>query len=156
MSEIADLEPLTGLKRLQYLSLLDNPVTRKQWYRSWIIWKIPSIRVLDFKRERKEAVQLFVTANGEHTSLAKSISETISKTFEPGEGLVAGSNLPKSNLPTLGISAEEQAKIREAIRNAKTLEEVTRLEKLLQSGHIPGSGRQLGDNLQHGEEEMDD
>ncbi|CAG8547637.1 18779_t:CDS:2 [Acaulospora morrowiae] len=157
ISEIADLEPLSELKRLQYLSLLDNPVTRKQWYRSWVIWKIPSVRVLDFRRvrdvERKESKQLFVTSNGEQTSLAKSISETVSKTFEPGEGLIGG-NLPRSNLPTLGISAEEQAKIREAIRNAKTLEEVTRLEKLLQSGHIPGSGRQFGD-LQHDDDGMD-
>lgn len=145
ITEISDLEPLSDCKRLQYLSLLDNPVTRKQWYRSWIIWKIPSVRVLDFKRvrdvERKEARQLFVTTKGEPTSLARSISETVSKTFEPGEGMAAagGANLPKSNLPTLGMSIEEQAKIREAIRNAKTLEEVTRLETLLQSGHIPGS-----------------
>jgi U2 small nuclear ribonucleoprotein A' len=84
---------------------------------------------------------LFETSKGEMTSLAKSISEIASKTFEPGEGLISskGANLPKSNLPTLGMSAEEQYKIKDAIRNAKTLEEVTRLEKLLQSGHIPGS-----------------
>ncbi|CAJ0754578.1 5365_t:CDS:2, partial [Entrophospora sp. SA101] len=63
--ELPDLQPLNGIKRLQYISLLDNPVTRKQWYRSWVIRKIPSIRVIDFKRvrdmERKEAKKLFET-----------------------------------------------------------------------------------------------
>ncbi|RHZ86390.1 hypothetical protein Glove_51g49 [Diversispora epigaea] len=156
IAEIADLEPLAGLKELRYLSLLDNPVTRKQWYRNWVIWKIPKVRVLDFKRvrevERKESKQLFETAKGEQTSLAKSISETVSKTFEPGEGLVSGANVSRSNLQPHGMSADEQAKIREAILNAKTLEEVTRLEKLLQSGHIPSSGKHV--NIQS-DDEMD-
>ncbi|CAJ0824767.1 9565_t:CDS:2, partial [Entrophospora sp. SA101] len=127
--ELPDLQPLNGIKRLQYISLLDNPVTRKQWYRSWVIRKIPSIRVIDFKRvrdmERKEAKKLFETTKGEPTSLAKSISETNSKIIESGE--------------------EEQAQIK-AIRNAKTLEEVARLEKLLQSGHIPGSNKPSANN----------
>jgi U2 small nuclear ribonucleoprotein A' len=52
VTELSDLEPLSGCRRLQYISLLDNPVTRKQWYRSWIIWKVKSVRVLDFKRIR--------------------------------------------------------------------------------------------------------
>nr|CAG8464655.1 12429_t:CDS:2 [Entrophospora candida]CAG8474398.1 14186_t:CDS:2 [Entrophospora candida] len=147
ITELSDLQPLSGFKRLQYISLLDNPVTRKQWYRSWVIWKIPSVRVIDFKRvrdmERKEAKKLFETTKGEPTTLAKSISET---TIEPGEGVVSSAtttniNLPKSNLPTIGMSTEEQAQIKEAIRNAKTLEEVARLEKLLQSGHIPSSNK---------------
>lgn len=53
------------------------------------------------------------------TSLAKSISEVASKTFEPGEGLISskGINLPKSNLPTLGMSNEEQSKIKVNILN---------------------------------------
>ena len=62
ISELSELEPLGGLKRLQYLSLLDNPVTRKKHYRSYVIWKVPSVRVLDFKRVRKvvsEAIDLW-------------------------------------------------------------------------------------------------
>ncbi|KAG9293333.1 hypothetical protein G9A89_007579 [Geosiphon pyriformis] len=165
ITELADLCPLENAHRLQYVSLLDNPVTRKKWYRSWVIWKIPSVRVLDFKRirkvERDEAKKLFQTPEGELTSLAKSISETVSKTFEPGEGLIAsGSGVapPKSNLPTLGMTAEEQAKIQDAIKNARTLEEVNRLEKLLQAGHIPGSSQNLGSggDREADEEEMEE
>ncbi|CAG8478435.1 21088_t:CDS:2 [Rhizophagus irregularis] len=130
VSELSDLEPLSGCYRLQYISLLDNPVTRKQWYRSWIIWKVKSVRVLDFKRVRDVVSEM--------TSLAKSISEVASKTFEPGEGFVSskGVNLPKSNLPTLGMSIEEQSKI-----------------KLLQSGHIPGS---KPGEIEEDDEEMED
>ncbi|CAG8542949.1 10585_t:CDS:2 [Ambispora leptoticha] len=148
IAELTDLEPLKDCRRLQYVSLLDNPVTRKKYYRNWLIWKIPNLRVLDFRRVRKareESKKLFEAHEGELTSLAKSISETISKTFEPGEGLgsIGGGALPpKSNLPTLGITPEEQAKIQEAIRNARTLEEVSRLEKQLQAGQIPGSSLQ--------------
>lgn len=39
-----------------------------------------------------------------------------------------------------GPSAEELWKIREAIASASSLEEVERLNRLLQSGQIPGKG----------------
>jgi hypothetical protein len=57
---------------------------------------------------------LFEILKGEMTSLAKSISEVASKAFEPSKGLVSskGVNLPKLNLPMLGMSTEEQFKIK--------------------------------------------
>jgi U2 small nuclear ribonucleoprotein A' len=53
IQELGDLEPLIKCRQLEYLSLMDNPVTKKKYYRLYIIHKIPSIRVLDFKRVRK-------------------------------------------------------------------------------------------------------
>ncbi|CAG8513206.1 5433_t:CDS:2 [Ambispora gerdemannii] len=163
IAELTDLEPLNRCRRLQYVSLLDNPVTRKKYYRNWLIWKIPSLRVLDFRRvrkaEREESNKLFEAPDGELTSLAKSISETISKTFEPGEGLgniSGGALLPKSNLPTLGITPEEQAKIQEAIKNARTLDEVNRLEKQLQAGQIPGTSLQTSGSGDGNVQEMEE
>jgi U2 small nuclear ribonucleoprotein A' len=50
--ELGDLEPLRDVKGLQYLSLLGNPVREKKWYREWLAWRIPSLRVLDFQRIR--------------------------------------------------------------------------------------------------------
>lgn len=38
----------------------------------------------------------------------------------------------------VGLSEQEVRKIREAIANAGSLEEVERLQRLLQSGQIPG------------------
>ena len=52
ISELGDFEPLRELKSLKYLTLLGNPVKDKKWYREWIIFRIPSLRVLDFQRIR--------------------------------------------------------------------------------------------------------
>ena len=52
IAELGDLEPLKDVKSLQYLSLLGNPVREKKWYREWLAWRIPSLRVLDFQRIR--------------------------------------------------------------------------------------------------------
>jgi U2 small nuclear ribonucleoprotein A' len=83
LTELADLEPLSKLKMLTHLTLLENPVTRKdvsfilchcvhwatadkpQHYRHWVIWKCPSVRFLDYQKvkdaERKRAEELFGT-----------------------------------------------------------------------------------------------
>ncbi|KAL1924331.1 uncharacterized protein VTP21DRAFT_7366 [Calcarisporiella thermophila] len=139
IQELGDLEPLGAFKKLQYVSLLDNPVTRKKHYRHFVIWKCPNLRVLDFQRvrdaERKEARKLFQAKEG-ITSLAQSIIDTKTKTFEPGAGLEE----MKSSVPKLVANPEEQEKIREAIKNAKSLDEVARLENLLRTGRLPGDG----------------
>jgi len=48
--ELSDIDNLTGLKKLEYMSLLRNPVTHRQHYRLYVIHKLPQIRVLDFRR----------------------------------------------------------------------------------------------------------
>eukprot|EP00275_Glaucocystis_incrassata_P001912 EC124284.1.p1 GENE.EC124284.1~~EC124284.1.p1 ORF type:complete len:148 (+),score=7.11 EC124284.1:169-612(+) len=48
LSNLADLEPLASLTSLLRLSLLDNPDTKRQHYRLYVIHKIPSIKLLDF------------------------------------------------------------------------------------------------------------
>lgn len=50
ISELGDLEPLKELKQLKYLSLVGNPVKDKKWYREWLAWRLPALRVLDFQR----------------------------------------------------------------------------------------------------------
>lgn len=53
-AELGDLDPLKDLRKLKYLSLLGNPVREKKWYREWLAWRIPSLRVLDFQRIRDQ------------------------------------------------------------------------------------------------------
>ena len=50
--ELGDLEPLRELRALKYLSLLGNPVRERKWYREWLVWRLKSLRVLDFQRIR--------------------------------------------------------------------------------------------------------
>ncbi|BFZ59619.1 U2 snRNP complex subunit [Saitoella coloradoensis] len=138
IAELADLNALSGLKKLTVLSIMDNPVSRKDHYRSWIIWRCPSVRILDFQRvkdkERARAKGLFSTASGEPTPLAASIMGVKSRVFEVGGSDVTGGE--KAAAP-LRLTEEERKRIEEAIKSASSLEEVTRLERALREGRIP-------------------
>ncbi|KAF8979530.1 U2 snRNP complex subunit [Entomortierella lignicola] len=137
ITELSDLDGLAGCRSIEFFSLLDNPVAKKKYYREWVIWKLPSVRVLDFervkKKEREEAKKLFEGKAGP-SALAESIAATKSSTFEPGEGVP----LPlKSNVPTLTMTKEDQDKIKAALAKATTLDEITKLERALKEGKVP-------------------
>ncbi|KAI8057882.1 L domain-like protein [Syncephalis plumigaleata] len=150
LADLSDLASLHDVKQLTHIVLLDNPVIRRDHYREFLIWRCPTLRVIDFQRirdkERVAAKKLFETTEGELTSLAKSIIEPKStNVFTPGEGVggVAGSSTTAGgSVPSIGLSAEDQAKIREAIKNAKSLDEVANLERMLRAGHVPGAQKQ--------------
>jgi U2 small nuclear ribonucleoprotein A' len=59
ITELQELEKLSGCKKLQRLVLINNLVTELPNYRSFVIAKIPSLRILDFQKitaqERKKA-----------------------------------------------------------------------------------------------------
>ncbi|KAI9098891.1 leucine-rich repeat-domain-containing protein [Phlyctochytrium arcticum] len=162
IEELGDLDPLANCERLTTLSLMDNSVATKKYYRLYIIHRCPSVRILDFRKvkekERMEAAKLFSGEEG--LKLAASISakaaaaQSQQRTFEPGE-----LGAKKTARPYQGPSPEEAARIREAIKNAKTLDEVTRLEKLLTSGQVPqapaASSASRGADAMEEEEEED-
>lgn len=50
LQELGDLDPLAEFPKLTYLSLISNPVANKQHYRSYVIQKLPNLRVLDFRK----------------------------------------------------------------------------------------------------------
>merc|ERR1719231_330674 len=61
LEKLVDLEPLTKLKTLERLTLLENPVVKVKHYRPYMIHKCSkSLRILDFNRikdkERKAAL----------------------------------------------------------------------------------------------------
>jgi len=45
---LVEIDPLSSIPKLQYLSLLDNNITKKPNYRLYVIHKLKSLRVLDF------------------------------------------------------------------------------------------------------------
>ncbi|CAH2208057.1 jg26039, partial [Pararge aegeria aegeria] len=59
ITELGDLDPLVSLPKLKTLSLLHNPVANKQHYRAYVAYKLPELRLLDFRKikqkERDEA-----------------------------------------------------------------------------------------------------
>ncbi|KAJ3275216.1 U2 small nuclear ribonucleoprotein [Terramyces sp. JEL0728] len=117
--ELGELDPLMGLEKLNTLVLVDNIVASKKHYRFYVIHKIPSVKVLDYKKvtesERIEALKLFSGKEG--NELLKELTERgMNATFDPEEILDTK---------------------KEAIKNAKTLSEISRLEQALQGGIIP-------------------
>ncbi|KAF8476241.1 U2-associated snRNP A [Kalaharituber pfeilii] len=133
IQELADLDPLAGCTRLTHLVLMDNPVTRKEHYRNWVIWRCPSVRYLDYQRvkdaERKKAKELFGTPE-DPSPLAAKIMGVKSRTFDVGLSGISGR---EKEYGTRLTDAERKA-LEARIKAAKSLEEVTRLEKELREG----------------------
>ncbi|TFK41301.1 leucine-rich repeat-domain-containing protein [Crucibulum laeve] len=140
--ELGDLEPLKELKHLKYLSLLGNPVRDKKWYREWLAWRIPGLRVLDFQRirdkERKTGKSLFVTADNLPTALATTITTTVS-THSTKTVLTIDEPKVTSASGKAGrlMSKEDQEKVKAAIAQATSMEEIRRLERSLREGYMP-------------------
>jgi len=132
LEKLVDLEPLLKLKTLERLSLLDNPVTKVKHYRPYMISKCSTtLRILDFNRikdkERKAAALLFAGDRG------KKLLEEIAPPRIVGKELAEKTAAEAKTGPT----PEVIERIKRAIAEAETIEEVTRLEKALKSGILP-------------------
>jgi len=138
-AELADLDVLGTFPYLTHLIMLENPVTRKENYRYWILWRCPSVRFLDYRKvkdeERKKAAELFGTA-AEPTSLASKIMGVKSKTFEVPSAN-GTTSIPNTRNNRVKLTDDERKKVQAMIRSAKTLEEIMRLEKELNEGRVP-------------------
>ncbi|KAJ6388325.1 hypothetical protein OIU77_026827 [Salix suchowensis] len=153
---LVEIDPLSSLPKLQFLSLLDNSITKKPNYRLYVIHKLKSLRVLDFKKvkakERAESEHLFSSKEVEEEAKRESV-----KTFTPGEvpnitEVAEEQQAPKVVAPT----PEQIIAIKAAIVNSQTLEEVARLEKALNSGQLPADLKILDDTGSNSVKEQDD
>jgi len=147
--ELADLDGLKGFGRLTHLSLLENPVARKEHYRYWVIYRCPTVRFLDFQKvkdaERKKAAELFGTV-AEPSALASKIMGIKSKTFETPSSLNGTSTTSKN--VRVKLTAKERKKVEEMIKNAKSLDEIIRLEKELNDGKVPAAAMDADDAME--------
>ncbi|KAG7004954.1 hypothetical protein G7Y79_00022g051750 [Physcia stellaris] len=144
LAELADLDTLRHFTKLTHLSLLDNPVTRKEHYRYWIIWRCPTVRFFDYQKvkdaERAKANELFGTFK-EPSALASKIMGIKSRTFDiPSVSGIANGVIPGDKSYRVKLTEKEKKHVEALIRNAKSLQEITRLEKELNEGRIPGGG----------------
>ncbi|KAI8960825.1 L domain-like protein [Daldinia sp. FL1419] len=151
LSELADIDPLGSFPRLTHLVLRDNPITKKEHYRYWVLWRCPTVRFLDFEKvkdaERKQAATLFGTAE-EPTDLASKIMGTKPKAFDsalPANGATSGS-LP-TRMSRIKLTEKEKKRLQDMIKKATSLDEITRLEAMLREGRIP-AGVHLNDEME--------
>eukprot|EP00611_Tribonema_gayanum_P023767 TRINITY_DN5077_c1_g1_i1.p1 TRINITY_DN5077_c1_g1~~TRINITY_DN5077_c1_g1_i1.p1 ORF type:complete len:251 (+),score=121.96 TRINITY_DN5077_c1_g1_i1:157-909(+) len=132
ISVLSELDPLGYCQQLTMLSLLENPVTRAQHYRLYVIHKIPSLKALDFckvkKEERARAERLFQSAAG------RAMEEDIAlqaKTFVPGGAARAP------------LTPAQRTQVIAMIQRAMTTEEIDRLERMLEAGIYPAERKEL-------------
>ncbi|KAF1950807.1 U2 small nuclear ribonucleo protein A [Byssothecium circinans] len=147
LAELSDLDPLGGFKKLVYLTLIGNPVISKENYRYWVLYRVPSVRYLDFMKvrdeERRKATELFGTAN-EPTELASRIMGIKSKGFV----VPTYTNGPDTPTKERIWTEDEKKKMRAAIKAAGSLAEMARLEKDFAEGRIPAYVLDGGDPME--------
>ncbi|CAL2031181.1 unnamed protein product [Caenorhabditis brenneri] len=146
LCELGDIEPLAECKKLEYVSFIGNPITHKENYRMYVIYKLPTVRVIDFNRvrltERDAAKKLFKGKSG------KKARDAIQKSVHTEDPSEVEANGASTNAAGQNLTDEDREKIKEAIRNAKSLAEVNYLQSVLASGKIPEKGwnRQMDQN----------
>ncbi|KAK2627747.1 hypothetical protein QTJ16_002393 [Diplocarpon rosae] len=151
-AELADLDTLSTFKQLTHLVLLENPVTRKEHYRYWVIWRCPSVRFFDYRKvkdaEREKARELFGSTS-EPSALASKVYGIMgvkSKTFDiPSANGATKTSSTKSY--RVKLTDKERKKVEELIRNAKSLQDIIRLEQELNEGRVP-AGAQGADEME--------
>jgi len=127
VQRLEELQLLTGLKRLQRLSLLHNPVAGHPKYRLYAIRQVPGLKMLDFQKvtraERDAAAGLELDSCGKLVGAGGRLAG--------GEGEVPEKGRPKSRCAP---SPAELTQIKAAIAGAQTLEDVAKLEEALKGG----------------------
>lgn len=122
ISELEQLDPLADVPTITDLVLTGNPVTRNEQYRLYCIFLFPRLRVLDFAKikpkERKESERIFGKAQ------QRRIVVSDEKTVD-------------TPMMTTTITPQQKQKIMELIAESSSLEEINRLEKMLETGQIP-------------------
>ncbi|KXL50902.1 hypothetical protein M433DRAFT_151028 [Acidomyces richmondensis BFW] len=157
LAELPDLDPLAHFPKLEHVVLVDNPVTKKEHYRTYLLWLAPQIRFLDFQKvkdaERALARDLFGPSPDAPTDLARSIRAAAHRSstapqqvamFPNGGGAKRG--------PKLRLSDAEKARFEARLKKATTLAEVQQLEKMLSEGRLPPG---VADGEEEDEEEDD-
>ncbi|KAI0478451.1 L domain-like protein [Xylariaceae sp. FL0804] len=163
LAELADLDPLGSFPFLTHLVLRDNPVTRKEHYRYWILWRCPALRFLDYQKvkaaEREQARELFGAAAAEPTELASRIMGVKSKTFDASvssastagaattNGGSGGSGGLSSRMARIKLTEQEKRRLQDMIKKATSLDEITRLEVMLREGRMP-AGIHVADEME--------
>ncbi|XP_047311077.1 U2 small nuclear ribonucleoprotein A'-like [Impatiens glandulifera] len=137
LTNLVEIDPLASLPKLQFLSLLDNNITKKPNYRLYVIHKLKSLRLLDFKKikqkERDAAHKLFASKEAEEQAKKESVKTVVPSKVPAAPQVPKEQQAPKKVAPT----PEQITAIKAAIVNSQTLEEVARLEEALKTGQLP-------------------
>jgi len=137
----SDMEGVFEFKRLRVLSLVENPICKERHYREYIVYRLPLLKYLDFRKvkesEREKAKKVFSGDKG--NALLKSMQGQASAAGVDKHGRDEEDVLEEKRKKQKkdALTPEEIEKIKDAILKATSLDEVSRLERLLRSGRLP-------------------
>lgn len=121
--------------KLETLILLGNPITEMENYRYFIIWLIPSLKVLDFKKvkqaERKTSEDMFGTNRDEFNSLAQQMFKN-----ENTEIKLDGKSDRQVKNFVKKMTDEERQQLLKKLETATSIEEIERIENDLKKGAV--------------------
>lgn len=134
ISRLSELNALSGLSHLEYLSLVGNPVCGLENYRSYVIWRLPSLRILDYSRvresERHAAQELF----GSHEEPSDLVNAMLSGTttgIQPEVGPERKQRIPSTKVAATTVNQEERAALLEQLQRATSMNEMQAIERKL-------------------------
>lgn len=140
---VADYKFLQDLSqacpKLEFLSLVGNPIARRPHYRLCVLHLLPKVKCLDFVKvkqaERKQASAWAKSAAGKAVLQQQESEESSAPTFTPGEGV--DGQQQQSSFVTAHFTAEQKAYIRELLTSAESVTEMEEIENAVRRGILP-------------------
>uniref|UniRef100_A0A7S3L603 U2A'/phosphoprotein 32 family A C-terminal domain-containing protein n=1 Tax=Amphora coffeiformis TaxID=265554 RepID=A0A7S3L603_9STRA len=139
---VADFKFLQDLgeacPKLEFLSLVGNPIARRPHYRLCVLHLLPHVKCLDYVKvkqaERKTAAAWAKSAAGKAVLQQTKSEETTAPTFTPGEGVDGQSS---SSFVTAHFTTEQKAYIRDLLMSAESAQEIEEIENAVRRGVLP-------------------
>lgn len=121
--------------KLETLVLIGNPITKLENYRLFIIWLIPSLKVLDFKKvkqaERIQAEELF---GKDHTVFNSEASRLLNTSRGKGNEIDKADR--QVNNVVKKLTEEEKQELLKKLEIATSIEEIEKIESSLRDGLV--------------------
>ncbi|KAI9911614.1 hypothetical protein PsorP6_009323 [Peronosclerospora sorghi] len=88
ISQLSEVDHLACFQKLDTLSFSENPVTKRKYYREYVIYKLPQLRVLDLQRIRprdREAAGAFFNSVVGQRVIKEAHGESLTASAQPME-----------------------------------------------------------------------
>lgn len=131
---LKQLVNLRSLGEIHTLLLLGNPVCKEHHYRQFLVWLLPSLKVLDCEKvkqnERKDAIELFGESFDTATAAAMAL-------IHGGDDIVPVEKETREMKTTVSrLTKEEKEKLVAQLASAQTMEEMDLIQEKLRQGNV--------------------